>query len=391
MMLQTDSSFDERFGYIQRGKFRYAFSFETFLVITAFAAAIGLFVPVNIFLIKPIMQTTSAAAALAGITAIIPYGIIVFLFIFAYSVIMHGKEGSYYADKIKFVVKCGSRKDIFYYKDVIIVKFSELFFLDMPRGYKIEVITRDDKFTYTCLSPKKDGYSGIEETPFYILKYNAEKDTTPQHTKISANAEPYRPEAPQVYTRALADAENDTSRSKPAYKPIKEEDIPIAKGSFRTPYAREFVILCMIAVAFVVGEAIVINLIDSIMFFYSFDLPMVLPLGIFGIVWALVLATLFKFFLGGKQLPYVTTSRELRISNGKNTSVIYITDVLSVEYSPYRMLWVMRGYRVKLTTKYKTEKYIFLFPNRKKHTPTSDTPFGIVERLIGQDSGDNKR
>ncbi|MBQ9948507.1 MAG: hypothetical protein IJO91_08970 [Oscillospiraceae bacterium] len=384
---------DERFGYMEKGSFRAAFGNEKFILYVALAVAVAAYFVIGFTVYVPNFFDTGRLFYTIVTLLLIAVDIAVFATV--YNIVMAGKEGSYYADSIKFTVTLNGKRDIFYYEDVMYVDYQTFSTFRRPRGYAVNIVTRSGEFRYHYLAPKHKKYGNFEDTPFYILKKHAEQDTTPEHTEYAVPedipADLDRPVIRPVYSRL---PENSVQTYVPEHwKPedkIKtvdsEDDMVIAKGTFRVPFKGEAVIFTVgtiiFALIFSTCAGFILNGLAtaSIMAFTSeiFDI-----LVIVAILSIFAYGTFINIINHGRDVDYISTKKEFTITDKDDKRVIYLCDAERVEYLPLKSFGRQRGWKVKIHTKYTVIEYSYLFSKVRKFIPEKDTPFRVIEELIG--------
>lgn len=366
------SSVDERFGYLEKGSFRLAFGNERPVLICALIAAFAIYLAIGLGIMYPHYQTT--AFMFYTIVGAVLFLLDIAAFLTVYNVILKGKEASYSADSVKFTVKCGGKREIFYYEDVYFVRFEPYSLFGLTRGYLVTVCTKNGDYPFYYISPKKKRFGEPQETPFFILKQRSEGETSPVHEPVfDSQTDIERPVMPMVYSKL---PENSVTTYVPeSYKPqnntiqtvSSEDELIISKGTFRIRYRNEFTFYIVIIVLTIAFTFVGIVMGD----FIFIVAPILLGGGAFNMV------------LAGREISYKLNKKEFNITDKDSTRTIYICDVERIEYKDIMLLWKKRGYRVSIFTKYTEIQYDFLFPIRRKDLPVSSTPFYKIEELIG--------
>ncbi len=376
--------FDERFGYQEKGTFRHAYGNELPVIISAIILFIMGYFGIGLGILAPKFGT-SALLFFAIISAVL-FLLEIFLFITICNIVLRGKEGTFYADSIKFTVTLSGKREVFFYDSVAAVQFSPMSLFGKPRGYNVTVITREDSYNFKYLAPKNKRYGSPEDTPFYILKRMIDKDTSPEEYKaLYSDADLERPVAAMNYSKAHT-AEM-SSAPEPVAKPTSqhiettasEDNFVITKGFFRVPRRSELILLFVVIPALSAGFAL-LSLVIAKIWLGSWELLLIM---LFATVVAMT--TLFRHFCDGREISYEMTRLEFRTNDDGARDVIYLSDVESVEYLSYKSLIHPKAYRVKINTKYKVIEYIYLCPRRQILSPKK-TPFYDIEKIIGKAS-----
>ncbi len=383
------SSVDDRFGYIEKGTFRHPYGNEKpILVIAA-----GLFLAAYLGIVFGIMypQYGTSAFMFYAILSVVLFFAEIFIFATIFNIILLGKQCSYYADSVKFTVTVSGKRDIFYYEDVHFVRFEPFSTLGRPRGHRITIVTRSGEYKYSYLAPKNKKFGFPEDTPFFILKRNAEKDTTPEENRLLySDADLERPVVNMVYSKV---AENSVHKKIPEHlKPennVKilnsEDEILITKGVFRVPHEKESIRYALLALMLVAGICLGLFLFFTLRIgaIFGYDIGPELYI-LTTIIWILLAGTLFNHTRDGRDISYEMDGKEFRITDNGITKAIYLCDVEDVVYMPLHFLWKQRGYKVQIITKYTIIEYKYLFPRNRKNVPTNHTPFFYIEEKIGK-------
>lgn len=95
--------------------------------------------------------------------------------------------------------------------------------------------------------------------------------------------------------------------------------------------------------------------------------------------------TLCLFIIGairaGVTCKYYADQNEFKITdNHKHTEYLFYSDIVSVDYDPIKLFsCVPRGFRVTITTEYRTIVYDYLFFGNFGSSSPEDTPFNLLE------------
>ena len=98
--------------------------------------------------------------------------------------------------------------------------------------------------------------------------------------------------------------------------------------------------------------------------------------------------TLCLFIIGairaGVTCKYYADQNEFKITdNHKHTEYLFYSDIVSVDYDPIKLFsCVPRGFRVTITTEYRTIVYDYLFFGNFGSSSPEDTPFHLLETRV---------
>lgn len=98
--------------------------------------------------------------------------------------------------------------------------------------------------------------------------------------------------------------------------------------------------------------------------------------------------TLCLFIIGairaGVTCKYYADQNEFKITdNHKHTEYLFYSDIVSVDYDPIKLFsCVPRGFRVTITTEYRTIVYDYLFFGNFGSSSPEDTPFNLLETRV---------
>ncbi len=98
--------------------------------------------------------------------------------------------------------------------------------------------------------------------------------------------------------------------------------------------------------------------------------------------------TLCLFIIGairaGVTCKYYADQNEFKITdNHKHTEYLFYSDIVSVDYDPIKLFTcVPRGFRVTITTEYRTIVYDYLFFGNFGSSSPEDTPFHLLETRV---------
>ena len=102
-------------------------------------------------------------------------------------------------------------------------------------------------------------------------------------------------------------------------------------------------------------------------------------------VWGVFCWWLVRIAHTGVTYRYEADDKEFRIYEPKNhTEILYYNDVTAVNYDPlFYLNTKLRGYKVTITTKYRTLTYSYIFNGNRLYKKPEGTPFFILEERAG--------
>lgn len=373
------SKTDERFGYETRGSFRCAYDIERFLLIFTVAVyAVGMVgIATGMLALFSHGPEEALMCALCILVLWIVWtaaGAVVF------RLLMYGSEYHYNADDDKMTIRHGSNSmDIFYY-NVISVRYEPLEFFRKQRGFIVTIVTRKSTNVFRLVYQRSDARMVTENTPFAILEERAglnkpsDPDLVVRYRQEHMTDRERELEAGMLERPEVRSMEQVKANAEPNISYVQsEEDFIIAKGRFYVPHKYELLIIVLLlalCILCMVGLVIAGALIGDPLIIVLFIVPL------------LVFLAVTKMVVR-EEYTYIADGREFRITDKKGmTETIYFCDVESVEYKPLKLLWLQRGYKVDIITKYRTISYDCLFLLNKKHQSTHELPFALIEEKI---------
>lgn len=116
----------------------------------------------------------------------------------------------------------------------------------------------------------------------------------------------------------------------------------------------------------------------------SYALLGVLGLLVFIPVWGIIMWWIVRVGHTGVTYRYEADDNEFRITAPKNTETLYYKDIAAVNYKPkYFLNRKIRGYKVTISTRYRSLVYKYIFPGGKVNQSPENTPFFILEKRAG--------
>ena len=375
------SKSDERFGFESHGKFRCQYSMEKFymiLIVVLYLAGLG---AIHGFMMSW-METESQALFIA-LADIVCWAVWTVICVIPFRLLMFGSEYEYSADGDKMTIYHGSNTmDIFYY-NVMNVRYEPLEFFGRQRGFVVTIVTRKSTNVFRLIYRRFDAKMSPETTPFAILeersglKKPSDPDLVVRYRREHMNEQQLAEEEGMLERPVLRNEKQVAANITPDISYVhSEEDFVIARGSFHVPHRYELLVAVLCGAAFLFTVA-AIAFISELIDYPALNLFSLLAVPIFIGIWRMVRRSEYK---------YVADGREFRITDSKGrTEVIYFCDVERVDYKPLKLLWMQRGYRVGIVTKYRTVTYDCLFLANRKYQDTGDLPFRVIEERAGKE------
>ena len=373
------SKSDERFGFETRGCFRCAYSMEKFyMILIAVLYAVGM-VSIAAGMLA-LFSHGEEEALMCAVSIIVLWAVWTAICVVSFRLLMFGSEYRYSADDDKMTILHGSNSmDLFYY-NVLSVRYEPLELFRKQRGFVVTVVTRKSTNVFRMIYRRLDARMVPENTPFAILEERAGLKTPPdydlliRHRREKMTDRERELEAGMLERPVMRSQQQITVNAEPQINYVQsEDDFIIAKGRFHVPHRYEmliillFIILCVAAIAGLVIAGLFMG--DP-----TIMIMCILPVFVFVAVTRMTIRV---------EHTYEADGREFRITDKKgSTETIYFCDVESVEYKPLMLLWMQRGYKVSIITKYRTITYDCLFLSNKKLQNTQDLPFAVIEKKI---------
>ncbi len=369
---------DERFGFETRGKFRCPYSTEKFymiLIVVVFVLGLSAISGFMLSWLEAPEQGLFVALAI-----LVFWVIWAVLCLIPFRLIMFGSEYDYSADDDKMTIWHGvNTMDIFYY-NVMSVRYEPLNFFGRQRGFVVTIVTRKSTNVFKVIYCRFDALMKPETTPFTILEERAglnkpsDPDLVVRHRREHMNEQQLAIEDGMLERPVLRNEKQTAVNIEPHISYVEnEDDFMISKGSFHVPHKYELLVgaLCIVGCILSIGA---FRLVSDALNYSPLMLFSLLTIPVFIGVWRVARRTEYRYEADG---------REFRITDKKGRAdVIYYCDVQAVNYKPLRLLWMQRGYKVDIVTKYRTITYYCLFLANKKYQNTYDLPFHIIEERI---------
>lgn len=100
--------------------------------------------------------------------------------------------------------------------------------------------------------------------------------------------------------------------------------------------------------------------------------------------WGMLCLFIISAIRAGVTCKYYADQNEFKITdNHKHTEYLFYSDIVSVDYDPIKLFsCVPRGFRVTITTEYRTIVYDYLFFGNFGSSSPEDTPFHLLETRV---------
>lgn len=97
--------------------------------------------------------------------------------------------------------------------------------------------------------------------------------------------------------------------------------------------------------------------------------------------WGMLCLFIISAIRAGVTCKYYADQNEFKITdNHKHAEYLFYSDIVNVDYDPIKLFsCVPRGFRVTITTEYRTIVYDYLFYGNFGSSSPEDTPFHLLE------------
>lgn len=166
-------------------------------------------------------------------------------------------------------------------------------------------------------------------------------------------------------------------------------------GSVKFKYRLEIPIMIAMTAVLVIGIAAAIISMNAVEIMESGEtyyrlIAFGFNMGIFDVVmflvvvWAVICAVILIILLTGKQKRFVADESCFTLSLSENTQdKFFYGDVEEIRFSTLRLLFIERGFRVVIRTKYRTYAYDTIYSKNKVHRTPEGSPFFIIVQRAG--------
>lgn len=434
-----------RFGFSMSGEYRSPYKAEGAFVLLLWAAAAVLALVLFFVLSGFIGQTKNDMYESAQPFILLSCAIAVAIFAALLAVIFgvgvrsvkKGFKCHYSANDETFTATVGGDLHVIHYSEVTSVKFDPRSSFGKIRGYDVIITIKGREQVFSVCS---DGYLTPQATPFYIIQERVEILRRPSSAeKINtarANAKAItRAEVDRAKTGSLGAMDRmaqllgetssmqelsaspvkktapDVSRAPKSYSsdamPAIGQAAAQPMGTYLTDDGRQralndiqtqgvfyikpdpltqiaLTVLGMIvsaALGWVVAYLVVEGLLggdfsDPTAFVLVVEIACMLAAALLGGYHTLT-------HIRGKLHHYRADGRGFFVSaKGEGDEAVLFKDVLSVDYSPTKLLWFINGYKVDILTKERLIHYDYIFPDIRHRIARQNLPFEVIRKNI---------
>lgn len=440
-----------RFGFSMSGDFRSPYKFETVLVIAlicgAILAGLALFFAVSRIWLRSRVEQDSGSdfVLIAAIIAIVVF-VIILIVIFGVGVksVKKGFKCSYSANDETFSATIGGDLHVIQYKNVANVNFRSRDSLGKIRGY--DVIVKMNNGREERFSICSDGYLSPQATPFYIIQERIEilrrarakapvqVNTVKTNTKAISQAEMERKtkggvSAMDKMAQLLGETSNMPELSvsaTPAERAVAEvskmmneysSEGMLAVGEKARPQnpkvyygadGREYDInavqaqgvyyikppakrLVAVTAAAMVAWTGLLSLIMYLLWASKFNMAFSFLVPIIYIISAPIIFRAVVTGVHGTSYNYRADGRGFYTTSKKGNDQILYKDVLSVDYTPTKLLGGARGYTVEILMTYGMVRIDYIFPRFNHPIPKEYLPFEPIRKNIPKRESDDAK
>lgn len=424
------------------GDFYTPYKFETILVIAligvAVTAGLALFFAVNRISVQSRMEQESNAdfVLIGAIIAVIVFvAILIVIFGVGVKSVKKGFKCSYSANDETFTATIGGDLHVIQYKDVASVSFRSRDSLGKIRGYDILVKMNNGREEHFSIC--SDGYLSPQATPFYIiqeridilqrarskapvqnnaLKANSKALTqaeverkttggisamdkmaqllgeTSNMPELSVDATPAQRAVAEV-TKVMSEYSSDEmpaigEKARPKNPDTylgtdgREYDINAvqAQGAYYIKPPTKLVVLVTAAV--MTAWAALLILITYVLYASMFNMAFSYFGPIFLVISEPIIFRALVTGIHGTSYNYKADGRGFYITSKKGNDQILYKDVLSIDYTPTKLMRGARGYTVEILMTYGMVHIDYIFPRFNHPIPKQYLPFEAIRRNI---------
>ena len=420
------------------------------IVLAAAAGGAMVFILVHLNELGKREMTTANSSLLITISCVIVLIVFVAIIIGVFGIgIRSVKKGflcQYNANEETFSATVGGDLHVIQYKDVSNVHFQPRSFLGKIRGYDVTIKVNGKEELFSICS---DGYLSPKATPFYIIQERVEIlrhphidntgyiNTSQGNTKAITRAERERATTGSISamdrmamllgeTSNMPELSADASPSSQAAARVTQmineyssSDMPAvgekatrtsehtyigsdgrehleteiqAQGTFYVKPDKYFTILVTVFGSLGVGGLFL--LLWKFFGMYIKGLNSILSSIIVVIMTIAVCIIAAYFFLTKLHSPlysYRADGRGFYVTKkGKGEELILYKDVLSIDYTPTKLLWGNYGYKVDILTTYGLIHYDYIFPRFNQKIPRQYLPFEPIRKNMPSSNQNNQ-
>lgn len=425
------------------GEYRSPYKSETVFVTLLIGIAVA--AGTALFLILMKVTSNSKAAGDSGtmfiaIASTVALAIFIAILVAIFGVgVRSVKKGflcKYSANDETFTTTVGGDLHVIQYKDVTSIQFQPRMSFGKIRGYDVTIrVSGKDE----CFSICSDGYLSQRSTPFYIIQERldlirhprsaAQMNSSSADTKAITRAEIDRAKTGSVSAmdrmaqllgetsnmpelsadtspvkKALAETDKMTNVYSSDRMPSIGQTVKQSHETYFDTYGREHDIMdiqaqgvfyvkadpkitALLTVLGMAAGGALIFLAWNLLWFIKGLLVSKEAGDIVGIV-LVILAQPFIVYhmlthIRGKLHTYKADGRGFFVSaKDKGDDTILYKDVLSVDYTPTKLLWMINGFKVDILTTYGLIHYDYIFPRISHKIARQNLPFEVIRKNI---------
>lgn len=151
-------------------------------------------------------------------------------------------------------------------------------------------------------------------------------------------------------------------------------------GEFRVRCKAETPLTIIFLSLIPVGDFLIFKLVEYLQLEMDVNVGQLLDYACY--FWAGLCVFIMGAIRAGVTCKYYADQNEFKITdNHKHTEYLFYADITGIEYTPIKLFSkIPRGFRVKITTEYRTIVYDYLFFGNFGSTSPEDTPFHMLEQ-----------
>lgn len=153
-------------------------------------------------------------------------------------------------------------------------------------------------------------------------------------------------------------------------------------GEFRVRCKAETPLTIIFLLLIPVGDFLIFKLVEYLQLEMDMKVGQLLEYACY--FWAGLCVFIMGAIRAGVTCKYYADQNEFKITdNHKHTEYLFYSDIVSVDYDPIKLFsCVPRGFRVTITTEYRTIVYDYLFFGNFGSSSPEDTPFHLLEARV---------
>lgn len=153
-------------------------------------------------------------------------------------------------------------------------------------------------------------------------------------------------------------------------------------GEFRVRCKAETPLTIIFLLLIPVGDFLIFKLVEYLQLEMDMKVGQLLEYACY--FWAGLCIFIMGAIRAGVTCKYYADQDEFKITdNHKHVEYLFYADIANVEYIPIKIFGCLpRGFRVVITTEYRTITYDYLFFGNFRSTSPEDTPFYLLETRV---------